>query len=278
MIWSVQTQLFSFTEKTTTLGPSPSSDNERERGNKCPLGNFSWNIEDVTKSVVCILMSGPFLTGYTQTLNDWYDREIDAINEPYRPIPAGAISENEVIIQIWLLLLGGLCLGYLLDVWAAHEFPIILYLAVGGSLISYIYSAPPLKVGWPSIIWYINSRYHRTHSLVQYCWGALCSETLGIAIVNDFKSIEGDRAKGLQSVPVTFGIDTAKWISVGAIDVTQISIAGYLLGVGKPYHALSLLALIIPQAFFQFNYLLKDPVKNDVKYQKKCVRYTDQYK
>ena len=25
-----------------------------------------------------------------QTINDWYDRDIDAINEPYRPIPSGA--------------------------------------------------------------------------------------------------------------------------------------------------------------------------------------------
>jgi chlorophyll synthase len=49
---------------------------------------------------------------------------------------------------------------------------------------------------------------------------------LGIAIVNDFKSIEGDRAMGLQSLPVAFGIDTAKWICVGSIDVTQLSVAG----------------------------------------------------
>jgi len=46
---------------------------------------------------------------------------------------------------------------------------------------------------------------------------------LGIAIVNDFKSIEGDRAMGLQSLPVAFGIDAAKWICVGTIDVTQVS-------------------------------------------------------
>ncbi|ONI14202.1 hypothetical protein PRUPE_4G268700 [Prunus persica] len=45
--------------------------------------NFHWTFEDVAKSIVCMCMSGPFLTGYTQTLNDWYDREIDAINEPY---------------------------------------------------------------------------------------------------------------------------------------------------------------------------------------------------
>nr|GMC97645.1 chlorophyll synthase, chloroplastic [Ipomoea batatas] len=84
-------------------------------------GNFHWTTEDVAKSVVCMLMSGPFLTGYTQTINDWYDREIDAINEPYRPIPAGAISENEVITQIWVLLLGGLVLSGLLDVWVSFQ-------------------------------------------------------------------------------------------------------------------------------------------------------------
>ena len=33
---------------------------------------------------------------YTQTINDWEDREIDAINEPYRPIPSGAITEEQV--------------------------------------------------------------------------------------------------------------------------------------------------------------------------------------
>jgi heme O synthase-like polyprenyltransferase len=42
----------------------------------------------------------------SQTINDWYDRDIDAINEPNRPIPSGAISEGEVIAQIWTLLLG----------------------------------------------------------------------------------------------------------------------------------------------------------------------------
>ncbi|XP_058737072.1 chlorophyll synthase, chloroplastic-like isoform X2 [Vicia villosa] len=90
---------------------------------------------------------------------------------------------------------------------------------------------------------------------------------LGIAIVNDFKSVEGDRALGLQSLPVAFGEETAKWICVGAIDITQLSIAGYLLRAGKPYYALAILALIVPQVVFQFKYFLKDPVKYDAKYQ-----------
>ena len=53
-------------------------------------GGFAWTPENVAKSATCMLMSGPLLTGYTQTINDYFDREIDAINEPNRPIPSGA--------------------------------------------------------------------------------------------------------------------------------------------------------------------------------------------
>lgn len=53
-----------------------------------------------------------------------------------------------MIAQIWALLLGGLGLAYGLDVWAGHETPTILGLSLFGSFISYIYSAPPLKVGF----------------------------------------------------------------------------------------------------------------------------------
>ncbi|CAN1820483.1 Chlorophyll synthase, chloroplastic, partial [Linum perenne] len=244
-------------------------------------GNFHWTVEDVAKSILCMMMSGPCLTGYTQTINDYYDREIDAINEPYRPIPSGAISENEVITQFWVLLLGGLGIAGILDIWAGHDFPIVFYLALGGSLLSYIYSAPPLKLkqnGWIgnfalgasyiSLPWWAGQALFGTLTPDVIVLTLLYSIAgLGIAIVNDFKSIEGDRAMGLQSLPVAFGAETAKWICVGAIDITQLSVAGYLLVSGKPYYALALLGLIIPQVVFQFQYFLKDPVKYDVKYQ-----------
>ena len=128
-------------------------------------GNYHWiwnpfdpndrdvmlGLEDAAKGFVAMILAGPFLTGYTQTINDWYDREIDAINEPNRPIPSGAISEGQVIFQIWFLFLGGLGIAYGLDVWAGHDFPTVLALSIFGSWIAYIYSAPPLKLkqnGW----------------------------------------------------------------------------------------------------------------------------------
>ena len=64
-------------------------------------GNYHWRLPDVIASIACMVMSGPLLAGYTQTINDYYDREIDAINEPYRPIPSGAISLSQEIIWIF---------------------------------------------------------------------------------------------------------------------------------------------------------------------------------
>lgn len=259
-------------------------------------GNYHWiwnpfdpldrdpllGLEDAAKGLVAMILAGPFLTGYTQTINDWYDREIDAINEPYRPIPSGAISAGEVIFQIWFLLLGGLAIAYGLDVWAGHDVPTVLLLSIFGSFISYIYSAPPLKLkqnGWLGN-YALGASYI---SLPWWCGQAVFGELdrpvyfilpilysiagLGIAVVNDFKSIEGDRELGLQSLPVAFGVEKAKWISALSVSVTQLGVAAYLYSIGESTYAAVLLGLIIPQIFFQATLLLPDPIENDVKYQ-----------
>lgn len=246
-------------------------------------GNYVWNNPtQIAQLLTCMMMSGPFLTGYTQTINDWYDREIDAINEPYRPIPSGRITESEVIAQIWVLLAAGIGTAYLLDTWVGHEFPTLTVLAIFGSFISYIYSAPPLKLkqsGWAgnyalgssyiALPWWAGQALFGTLTLdVMVLTVAYSIAGLGIAIVNDFKSIEGDRAMGLQSLPVAFGVDTAKWICVSSIDITQLGVAAYLWkGLDEPTYAAVLLALILPQIFFQFKFFLPDPIANDVKYQ-----------
>ena len=55
------------------------------------------------------------------------------------------------MFQIWFLLLGGFGIAYGLDVWVGHDIPSVLLNAIVGSIIAYIYSAPPLKLkqnGW----------------------------------------------------------------------------------------------------------------------------------
>jgi chlorophyll/bacteriochlorophyll a synthase len=244
-------------------------------------GEFTWSIENVLKSALCMLMSGPFLTGYTQTINEYYDREIDAVNEPYRPIPSGAIPLPQVITQIWVLFLGGIGVAYILDRATNHDFPIMTCLAIGGSLVAYIYSAPPLKLkqnGWLGTYAlgasYIALPWWAGHALFGHLNWEVVTLTLfyslaglGIAIVNDFKSVEGDRQFGLKSLPVIFGIDKAAWICVLAIDIFQIGVALYLMFIHQNLYAAILLLLVIPQITFQDMYFLRNPLENDVKYQ-----------
>jgi len=244
-------------------------------------GEYVWSLECVLQAAACMLLSGPLMTGYTQTLNDFYDREIDAINEPYRPIPSGAIAVPQVVTQIVVLLVAGLGLAYLLDLWAGNDFPTITCVAAIGTFLAYVYSAPPLKLkqnGWLgnyalgasyiALPWWVG------HALFGELNATICILTtiysfagLGIAIVNDFKSVEGDRQLGLQSLPVMFGVGTAAWISVLTIDAFQAGIAGYLISIQENFYAVLLVLLIVPQIVFQDMYFLRSPLENDVKYQ-----------
>lgn len=244
-------------------------------------GGFRWSVEHVLVAAACMLMSGPLLAGYTQTINDFYDRDIDAINEPYRPIPSGAISIPQVVTQIIVLLVAGIGVAFLLDQWAGHTFPTITVAAIGGSFLSYIYSAPPLKLkknGW-------LGNYALGASYIALPWWAgqalfgdltptIMALTLfyslaglGIAVVNDFKSVEGDRQLGLKSLPVMFGVKTAAWICVLMIDIFQAGVAAYLIHIHQNLYATLLILLIIPQITFQDMYFLRNPLENDVKYQ-----------
>lgn len=244
-------------------------------------GGFTWTPNNLLAAAACMLLAGPLLTGYTQTLNELYDRDIDAVNEPYRPIPSGVIPIRQVVTQILLLLLAGVGVAYGLDQWAGHDFPTITVMALGGSFLSYIYSAPPLKLkqnGWlggyalgASYIalpwWTGHALFGNLNPTILILMLLYSLAGLGIAVVNDFKSIEGDRQFGLQSLPVMFGTNTAAWLCVILIDGFQALIAAYLISIHETLYAAILLLLIIPQITFQDMYFLRDPLENDVKYQ-----------
>ena len=51
--------------------------------------------------------TGFFLTGAAMAVNDYYDREIDAINEPKRPIPSGAVAPKEALAIAFIMTVMG---------------------------------------------------------------------------------------------------------------------------------------------------------------------------
>lgn len=246
-------------------------------------GNFTWETQNFVLLFIAMFISGPCLTGFTQTINDWYDREIDAINEPYRPIPSGRITESQVWEQIWALLITGLSLALGLDYYVGHipsGPPTVFLVALVGVFLAYIYSAPPLKLkvngwtggyalGWSyvSLPWLCGQALFGTLSLEVFLLVTFYSIAgIGISIVNDFKSIEGDRKLGLDSIPVMYGVDTSKYLVCGLIDTVQLCVAAYLVSINETNYALGLLALMVPQLLAQ-KVFLEDPIGGDVKFQ-----------
>jgi len=56
------------------------------------------------------------LTGASMAINDYYDRSIDAINEPNRPIPKGVISPKQALLYASFLAVIGFAAAYLANV------------------------------------------------------------------------------------------------------------------------------------------------------------------
>ncbi|SAY38642.1 chlorophyll synthase ChlG [Candidatus Synechococcus spongiarum] len=244
-------------------------------------GQFQWRWDHLVAALLCMVLSGPLMAGFTQTINDFYDRDIDAINEPYRPIPSGAIPLLQVRVQVIVLLVAGLVLAWMLDRWSGHTTPTLFFLALGGSLVSILYSAPPIKLkqnGWLGNYAlgasYIALPWWAGQALFGHLSWPIIGLTLvyslaglGIAVVNDFKSMAGDRQLGLQSLPVLLGARAASWVSAALMDGFQLLIAVVLMGLGQQLAGTVLVLLVIPQVVFQDMWLLRDPLRFDVQYQ-----------
>lgn len=80
----------------------------------------------------------------------------------------------------------------------------------------------------------------------------------GIMTLNDFKALDGDRATGVRSLPVTLGPERAARLACVVMAAAQIGVIGLLLLWGKPFYALSIAALLLAQ-IAAMRVLLGDP-------------------
>ena len=69
--------------------------------------NSSW------LNLVLGFVTGFMLTAASMAMNDYYDREIDAVNEPKRPIPSGIIKPTEALVLAFFLTVVGFSAAYL---------------------------------------------------------------------------------------------------------------------------------------------------------------------
>jgi chlorophyll/bacteriochlorophyll a synthase len=218
-------------------------------------------------AAVGIVLAGPMVCGTSQAVNDWYDRHVDAINEPNRPIPSGRIPGRWglAIAIAWtgLSLLLALALG-----------PVGFAAAALGLLLAWLYSAPPIRLkrnGWwgnsavaacyEGLPWFTGAAvmagalpdWRIVAAAALYSLGAH-----GIMTLNDFKSVEGDKRMGIGSLPVRLGVEAAGKVACWMMAGAQILVVGALMGWGRPLYAAAVAVLVVVQVILMAR-LLRSP-------------------
>ena len=204
-----------------------------------------------------VLLAGPLVCASSQAVNDWFDRHVDAINEPQRPIPSGRMPGRWGLYIAWLWTGLSLLWAIPLGTWG------FLAAALGLAL-AWAYSAPPLRLkenGWwgnaacalsyEGLAWVTGAAVMLGERVppTPVLWLALLYSlgAHGIMTLNDFKAVEGDRQMGVRSLPVQLGVDGAARVACWAMVLPQVVVVGLLMHWGQVGHALAVLGLVLAQ-------------------------------
>ena len=206
--------------------------------------------------IIGLILSGPIVCGMSQAINDWCDKEVDAINEPNRPIPSGKVPGSWGFWIAVFMSIIGIIVSWFLGFWGFVATIIAISCA-------WAYSAEPLRLKRSGIIgpgivalcyeglpWFtgvaiLTSQFPSiTIILVAgfYAFGAY-----GIMVLNDFKAIEGDQKLGINSLPVTLGPKKAGLLSCLIMALAQIVVIGIFVQLKMYFIAFIILILLCIQ-------------------------------
>ena len=214
--------------------------------------------------VAGVLLAGPLVCATSQATNDWFDRHVDAINEPQRPIPSGRLPGRTglYVAIFWTLL--SLAVATVLGTWGFAA-------AAVGLALAWAYSAPPLRLKRNG--WYGNAACAACYEGLPWFTGAalmvgalpdartIAAAVLysigahGIMTLNDFKSIEGDRLTGVDSLPVQLGTDAAARTACIFMLAPQLLVIALLLAWSQPLHAAAVAVLVALQVRMMLRFI-----------------------
>jgi len=184
-------------------------------------------------------------TGAGNAINDYFDRDIDAINNPERPIPRGAVEPRSALWFSVLLFLGAIALALSLPrvailIAAVNLVGLVAYTEVfkgtpgaGNALVAYL--------GGSTFLFGAAAVNNVLAGVVLFLLAAL--STFSREVIKDVEDVAGDREEGLVTLPVAIGERRALVLGAAVLVVAVLaSPVPYLTGLfGLPY-----LAVVVP--------------------------------
>ena len=230
------------------------------------------------------MIYGPIGTGFSQSVNDYYDLELDMINEPTRPIPSGRLTKRQALWNWSIVLAIGVISGISLSIHIGGVRGLIFCSSIlTGLVLGYIYSAPPLKlkknilfsapavgISYGIIPW-ISANAFFSEIRPEVLWLAVLNFFMGMALIimNDFKSQEGDAQGGMKSLVVMIGAKNTFLVAFAIVDLAFAVFAWLAWSWGFNYLTYFLLLSLLVDIFIQTK-LYRDP-KNGISFMQNAV-------
>ncbi|GAB3681887.1 geranylgeranylglycerol-phosphate geranylgeranyltransferase [Salinarchaeum chitinilyticum] len=203
---------------------------------------------DAPAAVAAAVVATVFGVAAGNAINDYFDRDIDEINAPERPLPRGAVSPRGALLFSAALFVGAVGLALTLP-------PLAIAIAVVNlvALVAYTKVFKGLPGAGNAVVAYLGGSTFLfgaaavatpgSAALVLFALAAL--STLSREIVKDVEDVEGDRSEGLRTLPIAVGERRSLHLANGLLLVALLlSPAPYLLdALGVAYLIVVLPAL-----------------------------------
>ncbi len=167
------------------------------------------------------------LTGASMAINDYYDREIDAINEPNRPIPSGAVSPKEALFFALVLSLVGFIAALITNISC-------LIVAVIAWVIFVTYTTKGKRTGLP------GNFLVSACVVIPFIYGGFVVEKPGLPVIifaamvflsitgrevtKGIVDVEGDKSQNVGTIAVLYGERTAA-VASSILSVLAVSLS-----------------------------------------------------
>jgi 4-hydroxybenzoate polyprenyltransferase len=197
------------------------------------------------------------LNAASNALNQICDLEIDRVNKPRRPLPSGRMSLTEAWLFTAFAYAAALGLAWQVAPGGRRE---CFWIAVAATLITFLYSVPPVRTKRLGIWANVTIAIPRGVLLKVAGWSAVKTILgvepwfiggifglflLGASTTKDFADMEGDARGGCHTLPIIYGVRRAAWMISPSFVVPFVMIsAGVFAGIltGNPIllHTLSI--------------------------------------
>jgi geranylgeranylglycerol-phosphate geranylgeranyltransferase len=178
-------------------------------------------------AVLAAVVATAAATGAGNAVNDYFDREVDAINRPDRPIPRGAVSPRGALVFCGVL--------FAFAVAAALLLPVVALAIAAVNLLALVAYSGLFK-GTPGagnvVVAYLTGstflfgaaavgRPLHDGAVVLFVLAAVATFTR--EVVKDVEDVRGDREEGLRTLPIVVGRGPALALGTAAIVVAVLA-------------------------------------------------------